>query len=391
MTVLADSQRTGAVQAAERLLAARAGSPVSLAEPYDLGGSGRTQVLRVRVAQNPFSADRTLVIKVLGAGETGSGDSFYREVASYKYANALPTESRPGPALIAFDLATRVLVLTDLGDGRSMTELLSGNDTAAVGSSLSAWGQALGRMHAATVGGENDFAALLRQGGDGVATDALRSQFAAAVSIGAQGGTVICSVRTSIRLSSNALEAARDLFAEGEHRAFSPSDVGPENILINDDGVRFLDYEWGGFRDATLDIAYALVTFAPWLTPSSAADRVDLETLMLDAWRSEVQAIWPSSGLRPRTGAQGRARPAGVGVAVHDVDAAGRRRRRGSCRRSPRTGVEHVRSARDRGPVVRAGCCRPAGRRARSGRFRGVGRSGAGFVLAALTPHSHDH
>jgi len=295
MTVLADSQKTGAVQAAERLLAARAGAPVSLAEPYDLGGSGRTQVLRVRVAQNPFSADRTLVIKVLGAGETGSGDSFYREVASYKYANTLPTESRPGPALIAFDLATRVLVMTDLGDGRSMTELLSSNDTAAVGSSLSAWGQALGRMHAATVGGENDFAALLRQGSDGVATDALHSQFAAAVSTAPKVvRDLLGSDIDPVVLES--LEAARDLFAEGEHRAFSPSDVGPENILINDDGVRFLDYEWGGFRDATLDIAYALVTFAPWLTPSSAADRVDLETLMLDAWRSEVQAIWPSLG-----------------------------------------------------------------------------------------------
>lgn len=295
MTVLADSQKTGAVQAAERLLAARAGSPVSLAEPYDLGGSGRTQVLRVRVAQNPFSADRTLVIKVLGDGETGSGASFYREVASYKYANTLPTESRPGPALIAFDLASRVLVLSDLGDGRSMTELLTSNDTAAVGSSLSAWGQALGRMHAATVGGENDFAALLRQGGDGVAADALHSQFGAAVASAPRVITEMLGLDLDPTVLE-ALEAAHALFGEGEHRAFSPSDVGPENILINDDGVRFLDYEWGGFRDATLDIAYALVTFSPWLSPSSAAEGVELETLMLDAWRSEVQAIWPSLG-----------------------------------------------------------------------------------------------
>jgi hypothetical protein len=131
MTVLADSHITGAVQAAERLLAARAGSPVSLADPQDLGGSGRTEVVRVRVAQNPFSGDRTLVIKVLGDGDAISGEAFIREVASYKYATALPTESRPGPALIAFDLRARVLVLSDLGDGRSMTELLGSNDVVA--------------------------------------------------------------------------------------------------------------------------------------------------------------------------------------------------------------------------------------------------------------------
>ncbi|PYE21058.1 hypothetical protein DFR67_101452 [Williamsia limnetica] len=295
MTVLADSHITGAVQAAERLLAARAGSPVSLADPQDLGGSGRTEVVRVRVAQNPFSGDRTLVIKVLGDGDAVSGEAFIREVASYKYATALPTESRPGPALIAFDLRARVLVLSDLGDGKSMTELLGSNDVVATFNAVSAWGQALGRMHAATVGGENDFAALLRQGAEGIAVDALRAQFDAAVRAAPR---VIADV-FGLTVDPEVLDAlgkAGELFREGEHRAFSPSDVGPENILINDEGVQFMDYEWGGFRDASLDIAYALVTFTPWLSGDSGARRVDLETSMIDAWRSEVQGIWPALG-----------------------------------------------------------------------------------------------
>jgi tRNA A-37 threonylcarbamoyl transferase component Bud32 len=295
MTVLADSQITGAVQAAERILAARAGSRVSLADPEDLGGSGRTEVVRVRVAHNPFSGDRTLVIKVLGDGDAESSEAFTREVASYKYATALPTESRPGPQLIAFDLSARVLVLSDLGDGKSMTELLGSDDLAATSNAVSAWGQALGRMHAATVGGEGDFAALLRQGAAGIAVDALRAQFESAVRAAPRviADTFGLTVDPEV-LSS--LEKARALFGEGEHRAFSPSDVGPENILINDDGVQFMDYEWGGFRDASLDIAYALVTFHPWLAADNAARSVELETAMLDAWRSEVQGVWPSLG-----------------------------------------------------------------------------------------------
>lgn len=295
MTVLADSHITGAVQAAERLLAARAGSPVSLADPQDLGGSGRTEVVRVRVAQNPFSGDRTLVIKVLGDGDAVSGEAFIREVASYKYATALPNESRPGPQLIAFDLSARVLVLSDLGDGRSMTELLGSNDVVATANAVSAWGQALGRMHAATVGGEGDFAALLRQGAEGIAVDALRAQFEAAVVAAPRVIADVFGLTIDPEVLA-ALEKAAELFREGEHRAFSPSDVGPENILINSDGVQFMDYEWGGFRDATLDIAYALVTFMPWLSGDTGGRRVDLETSMLDAWRSEVQAIWPSLG-----------------------------------------------------------------------------------------------
>ncbi len=295
MIVLADSHITGAVQAAERILAARAGSPVSLADPQDLGGSGRTEVVRVRVAQNPFSGDRTLVIKVLGDGDAVSGEAFIREVASYKYATALPNESRPGPQLIAFDLSARVLVLSDLGDGKSMTELLGSNDVVATANAVSAWGQALGRMHAATVGGEGDFAALLRQCPAGIAVDALCAQFEAAVVAAPRVIAEFFGLTVDPEVLS-ALGKAGELFREGEHRAFSPSDVGPENILINDDGVQFMDYEWGGFRDASLDIAYALVTFKPWLASGTADRRVDLETSMLDAWRSEVQAIWPSLG-----------------------------------------------------------------------------------------------
>lgn len=79
-----------------------------------------------------------------------------REIASYRYATALPTRSRPGPQLLAAELEERVLVLTDLGHGRSMVELLGSNDPDEVERGVSAWGQALGRMHAATLGGEED-------------------------------------------------------------------------------------------------------------------------------------------------------------------------------------------------------------------------------------------
>ena len=54
--------------------------------------------------------------------------AFHREIAAYKYATTLPTQSRPGPQIIASDADARVLVLSDLGHGRSMSELLTGRD-----------------------------------------------------------------------------------------------------------------------------------------------------------------------------------------------------------------------------------------------------------------------
>lgn len=291
MTVITESRIMSVVRAAEALLSHRAGSPVVLAEPEDLGGSGRTIVVRVRVAQNPLSMDRTLVIKALPDHE--DPHAFHREIASYKYATALPTESRPGPQLIASDPRARLMVLSDLGRGHAMTSLLGGLDVVEISRAVSAWGQALGRMHAATVGGEVDFDALVRRGPSGTeGRDLLGEEAHRAVRIARTraadlGVEISCAVAT-------ALERACELFEEGDHRAFSPSDVGPENILLNEAGVQFMDYEWGGFRDATLDIAYALVTFPAQLGPRAAQHRSELEVATVDAWRSEVLGIWPS-------------------------------------------------------------------------------------------------
>lgn len=293
MTVITENRITSVVRTAEAVLSQRAGSPVTLADPEDLGGSGRTIVVRARVTVNPLSMDRTLVIKALPDDEDPR--AFHRELASYKYATALPTESRPGPQLIASDPDVRLLVLTDLGHGRSMSSLLSGTDPVEASHAVSAWGQALGRMHAATVGGEGDYLALLRRGSAGVEdSDALGEAAVRAVA-----DAPALTARLGVELPDEVagrLRAACRLFTDGDHRAFSPSDVGPENIILNDIGVQFMDYEWGGFRDATLDIAYALVTFSARLRGADARRRADLEVAMIDAWRSEVTPIWPSLG-----------------------------------------------------------------------------------------------
>lgn len=293
MTVITESRIAGVVRAAEAVLSHRAGSPVTLADPEDLGGSGRTVVVRARVMANPLSMDRTLVIKALPDDEDPR--AFHRELASYKYATALPTESRPGPQLIASDPDMRVLVLTDLGHGRSMSSLLSGTDPVETSHAVSAWGQALGRMHAATVGGEIDFLAILRRGAPGAEDEDVLADTAMRAVADAPALLARLDVDFADEVRDRLTDACT-LFADGDHRAFSPSDVGPENILLNDEGVQFMDYEWGGFRDATLDIAYAVVTCGAQLSRANVGKRTDLEISMIDAWRSEVYPIWPSLG-----------------------------------------------------------------------------------------------
>ena len=105
-----------ALAAGERLLTRRAGAKVVLADPEDLGGSDRSVVARARVARNPFSLPRTLVVKhYLGDPDPERPDPFHYEVASCQLFTALPSDARPSPVLIAHDPGSRLLVLEDLG------------------------------------------------------------------------------------------------------------------------------------------------------------------------------------------------------------------------------------------------------------------------------------
>ncbi|WP_433612641.1 phosphotransferase family protein [Prescottella agglutinans] len=306
MTAILAEPLSEVVAAAEKLLTRRTGAPVRLVDPVDLGGSGRTIVLRVRVAENPFSLPRTLVIKQVretsrkAAGARIDFDvpdhstvdvAFLREAVSYQFATALATESRPGAELLAYDFEARLLVLGDLGDSTPFPSLLKNADPDTVTNSLMAMAQALGRMHAATVGREEDFTALLRRAEVAHCGDVVAEQAAASL----ETVPSLLGEHLGIEVSPEVLDiAARagKLFGGGRFRAFSPSDLCPDNIIVNDEGVRFLDYEWGGFRDATLDLAYALVSFPACLCSIDLS--YERARAMTEAWRAEVVGMWPA-------------------------------------------------------------------------------------------------
>ncbi|QKT11379.1 kinase [Rhodococcus sp. W8901] len=306
MTAILAEPLSEVVAAAEKLLTRRTGAPVRLVDPVDLGGSGRTIVLRVRVAENPFSLPRTLVIKQVretsrtadprriefeGMADTATVDvAFLREAVSYQFATALATESRPGAELLAYDFETRLLVLGDLGDSTPFAALLKNADPDTVTNSLMAMAQALGRMHAATVGREEDFTALLRRAEVAHCGDVVAEQAAASLEVVPGLLAEHLDVEVSPEVLAIAARAGR-LFGGGRFRAFSPSDLCPDNIIVNDEGVRFLDYEWGGFRDATLDLAYALVSFPACLCSIDLS--YERASAMTEAWRAEVVGMWP--------------------------------------------------------------------------------------------------
>ena len=299
MTALLGERTADVIGAAQQLLTGRMGVPVNLVDCVELGGSDRTIVLRARVAEHAYSLPRTVIVKKVresaeeqdqaSTDSSGHDSAFLREAASYQFATALALRDRPGPELLALDLDRQILILSDLGEDGKLPSLLAKSDDTAT-RSLMAYAQGLGRMHANTVGREGDFTALLRRAGVVHRSDAVNGQVAKAV----REVPVLLRDQLGVEVSVDLVDMVADrmrLFDGGRFRAFSPSDMCPDNIIVNDDGARFVDYEWGGFRDATLDIAYALVSFPQCLCHLPLTrDRAES---MIEAWRAEVVGIWP--------------------------------------------------------------------------------------------------
>nr|WP_211239409.1 hypothetical protein [Actinokineospora inagensis] len=279
------------VVAAESVLTKRFGARIRLAEPEDLGGSERSIVLRVKVAASPFSLPRTLAVKryVHPAG-TATRDSWVREAVSYQLFTALAAEDRMCPELFAHDPGTNLLVMEDLGRAPTLAEKLHGDDARAAEGALLSWARSLGRLHASTAGREADFDALLRRLSPPKSKDPLTVDGPIAV----EALPLLLRTEYGVVTSAAAHDAARRTLAlldTARHRAFSPSDSCPDNNLITNRGVRFLDFEGGCVRNMMFDAAYLTVPFPScWCAYALPPGMTDA---MLAAWRAEVRVMWP--------------------------------------------------------------------------------------------------
>ena len=280
------------VALAEELLTRRHGATVRLADPVDLGGSTRSLVVRVRVAENPFSLPRTLVLKHYldepGAGEQ-SADRFRYEAASCQLLTAMPAEDRASPMLVANDPSHRLLVLEDLGRCSTLADRLHESDPKAAERALLGWARALGRMQAATAGREHDFGALLRRFGERTWRDPLADDARAALAEVPDQLAQLLRVEAAPTAVAEARAAARLLGGSG-YRAFSPAEIRPDNCLLTGSGSRFLDFEWGCFRDVALTAATLRL---PLPTGGPARSQpAGMAEAMVAAWQAEVTPVW---------------------------------------------------------------------------------------------------
>ncbi|GAA4790974.1 phosphotransferase [Corynebacterium canis] len=283
------------ITVAEELLAQRFGGTQVLQECEQLGGSGTATVLRARVAPSPLLQQRSVVIKYVPAtGDRIDDAALIREVVSYQFTTSLPEDVRPGPILLAYDIDRRMMVISDSGDGETFAELLEDGDRQRRLHVLRTLGQAIGKMHAGTAHREPHFDILLNRmlGRYPSSADVHELRDTTLTSSIGRGVTLLESA--GIRIPDVVHAFARDAqrrLASGQHRAFTPFDLSPDNVLLAD-RTQFLDYEWAGFRDATFDVACVVAGFPQYLSSRPISD--EEADVFIDAWVREVSAMWPN-------------------------------------------------------------------------------------------------
>lgn len=297
-----------AIESATHLMGSRFGGTPELTHPENLGGSGDSLVIRVKVSPNPFLQERTVVIKqlppVTSGDEGGSRDAvdgeaeaisaMVREVVAYQYTNTLAEEHRPGPQLLAHDIDDRIMVLSDAGDGRNYSDILSTDDDMERAAALRKLGRALGRMHVATADGQEAFDTLNRRqhSRHNLPATGVTDRDVDVAALVDQGLDLL-------RRSGVAVDPVVEEFAHEAGRrqsrsrvqAFTPFDLTPDNIMLAD-SVVFLDFEWAGFRDIVSDVACVIAGFPHDITTPLLDDEELRE--FIESWSSEVSAVWPA-------------------------------------------------------------------------------------------------
>ncbi|APT93694.1 phosphotransferase [Corynebacterium phocae] len=282
------------MEVARELLVRRFGGSPELDEVEHLGGSGNGIVARARLAPSPFLPYRSVVVKHMPYTDSEGDDvAFLREVVAYQFTTSLPSDVRPGPLLLAHDVESRVLVLTDIGDAQTLVDALDHADERQRITILRQLGEQLGRMHAGTASRENDYDALLsrmmKKNPDFAERQAERDQgLLYSIKIG-QDILAAAGLEPPAEFRDYAQHAA-DIQQSGRARAFTPFDLSPDNIVVGDK-IHFLDYEWAGFRNVGFDAASVIAGFPQFLFFRPFTNKES--EVFLSAWRREIIETWP--------------------------------------------------------------------------------------------------
>lgn len=235
-------------QKAQHLLREQTGRAISLIDPVLMAARDRS--LTVRCAVAGLAATRSVVIK----WNTSDDARGFTELASLRFLTGLPGAREVAPSLYAGTSDDRILVMEDLGEARSLENLLDHGDVATVRRAVRALAIPMARLVEASSGREESF-------------ERLRSALPGAVLGRSREAERWINGFGRIERWADALgiqlpQGFRDAFGQvagvyahpGPYLAFSHGDPAPSNNHIVGSQARLMDFEYGAYRHALYDI-----------------------------------------------------------------------------------------------------------------------------------------
>jgi hypothetical protein len=289
---------TEIIKTAEKILSDTFGGEVRLEETEELGGSGRSNVLRCKVLEGPAEAPQSVIVKQALAWDDevydpdsteGPAWRLFNDWAGLQFLTESIGDDSPTPRFYSGDKEKGIIVFEDLGSGESLDKLLLGNDSDAAEAGLIELTTALGRMHALTVGKRAEFERIRDRLGPRWQTPTTTE----GLLIGFAQGCNAVGVEMQPGIEDEMPAVAALVTDPGPFDVYTHGDPCPDNNLFVERGLKLIDFEFGDFRHALRDGVYGRIHFPTcWCVnrlPNYIMRRME------DAYRAELVVDCPDA------------------------------------------------------------------------------------------------
>lgn len=250
---------------AEELLTDVWGYKVQLApHPVDLKASGRTQVYRFSLLENPVDAPQHVIVKAMpvtegisAASNTTPENAFqllFNDWAGLQFLSEIAPDSALAPRFYAGDKTHGLIVMEDLGTGNGLHHLLLADNPEAAEKAAVQYAVTVGRMHAATIGKQEAFYHIRQKLGPVDTPNYAWISSALWETIRTLDVAPAAGIEDELKLLTSSMENP------GPFSAYTHGDPCPDNILLGD-SVRLFDFEFGAYRHALIEGVYARMPF----------------------------------------------------------------------------------------------------------------------------------
>jgi Ser/Thr protein kinase RdoA (MazF antagonist) len=213
---------------------------------------------RRHVVRLDLGTDRFVVLKRRSAeGDADAARSFGIELATLEYLNAMPVPV--APRLLGADTRAGILLMEDLGPGASLAGSLLSTERDRAQADLIAYAQALGSLHAWSMGRGGELADLRTRHAPGATTGP------AWMGAAERGREAFLGAAATLGLAAGGADreiAELDAMLAGPgYLGLVHGDPCPDNTRLLDGRCRVFDFETSGWGPVVLDAAYLRAPF----------------------------------------------------------------------------------------------------------------------------------